>query len=164
MRNRFALFLTACLGLAPCATAAATPGDGPHGYDWALGTWSCHNALPSPMGGPAKQTLTVTRTAAGPLVYHAVGIGFDNIWYNVYVPKTKSWTSPVIISDGTYGSESSAQTGRKIVWTGVAYSASGKATRIRDTYAIGNEKYADLGEYLSGGTWKTQYSVTCTKE
>src|SRR5690349_11117835 len=62
--------------------AASTYGVGPHGYDWALGTWSCHNAMPSSMGGPATQTLTVTR-AAGAIMYHATGPNFDNTWYNV---------------------------------------------------------------------------------
>lgn len=164
MSNRFALLLAVFLAFAPCATAAATPGDGPHGYDWAIGTWSCHNALPSAIGGPSKQTLTVARTAAGPIMYRAVAAGFDNTWYNVYVAKTKSWTSPFIVSDGSYGSESTSQTGNKIVWTGTAYDASGKATRIRDTDAVGNGKFADLGEYMSGGRWKTQYSLTCMKE
>ncbi len=168
--KRFLLAVASGILLAaPCvARAAMTPmasstyGAGPHGYDWAIGTWSCRNAMPSPMGGPAKQMLTVTR-ANGVLMYHDIGTNFDQTWYNVYVPGTKSWTSPFVVSDGTYGTESTSQTGKKIVWTGTAYLPSGKSMRVRDTDAIGNGKYADLGEYLSGGSWKTQYSVTCTK-
>ncbi len=41
--------------------------------------------------GPATQTLTVTKTNGGAIMYHAVGQNFDNTWYNVYLPATKSW-------------------------------------------------------------------------
>ena len=110
--KRFLLAVASGILLAaPCvARAAMTPmasstyGAGPHGYDWAIGTWSCRNAMPSPMGGPAKQMLTVTR-ANGVLMYHDIGTNFDQTWYNVYVPGTKSWTSPFVVSDGTYGTE-----------------------------------------------------------
>ncbi|MEO6835668.1 MAG: hypothetical protein ABI231_07175 [Candidatus Tumulicola sp.] len=170
MKQLLWLVASVTLIVAPCATqaamtpmAASTYGAGPHGYDWALGAWSCRNALPSPMGGPSKQTLNVTRANGGAIMYHATGEGFDNTWYTAYVPSSKSWVSPFIVANGTYGSESTSQTGRKIVWLGTAYDASGKSVRVRDTYAIGNGKYGDLGEYMSGGTWKTQYTVTCMK-
>ncbi|MGC1381894.1 MAG: hypothetical protein WA814_12830 [Candidatus Baltobacteraceae bacterium] len=143
---------------------SSTYGAGPHGYDWAIGTWTCTNTVPSAMGGPTNTTLTVVRTNNGALLYRSVGTNFDNTWYNVYLPKTKSWVSPFILADGSYGTESTAQTGGKIVWTGTAFdAASGKTMAIRDTNTIGTTKYGDLGEYRSHGAWKTQYEVTCTK-
>jgi hypothetical protein len=144
--------------------AASVYGAGPHGYDWAIGTWSCTNSVPSPMGGPSSTTLTVARTNGGAIYYRATGTNFDNSWYNVYVPKTKSWVSPFILADGSYGTESTTMTGKKIVWTGTAFdSSSGKSVPIRDTNTISATKYSDLGEMQSGGTWKTQYNVSCTK-
>lgn len=145
------------------ATSASAYGAGPHGYDWAIGTWSCTNAMPSAMGGPNKQTLVVTRATSDALLYHSTGTNFDNSWYNVYVPKTQSWVSPFILADGSYGTESTHQTGAKIVWTGSAFDPSGKMMHVRDTNTISATEYGDLGEFQSGSTWKTQYKVTCTK-
>jgi hypothetical protein len=152
----------------PCAvhsqtTSASTYGVGPTGFDWAVGAWSCTNSMPSPMGGPSSQTLTVTKTNNGAIMYHATAENFDNVWYDVYVPKSKSWVSPFIIADGSYGTESTAQTGPKIVWTGTATDAAGNTMQIRDTNVSEGSKYTDLGEFKSGGTWKPQYNVTCTK-
>ncbi len=159
--------LAGAMALAPGAvgaqTAAAAYGVGPHGFDWAVGTWSCTNSVPSPMGGPRKTTLTVVRTSNGTF-YRTVGATFDNSWYNVYVPKTKSWVSPFIINDGTYGTESTSMTGAKMVWVGTAVDgSSGKTMRVRDTNVMSADKYTDLGEYMSGGTWKPQYDVTCQR-
>ena len=157
------------LVFAPCAALSQTTispsavGVGSNGFDWAVGTWSCTNSMPSPMGGPATQTLTVTKTNGGAIMYHAVGANFDNTWYNVYVPATKSWTSPFIINDGTYGTESTAQSGAKIVWTGSATDPKGKTVQIRDTNVVTATQYTDLGEFQSGGAWKPQYKMTCTK-
>jgi hypothetical protein len=143
--------------------SASMNGAGPNGFDWAIGTWSCTNNVPSSMGGPSSQTLNVTKTSSGALLYHAAGKNYDNSWYNVYVPKTKMWVSPFILADGTYGTESTNQTGKTIVWTGTAIDASGTTTQIRDTNVYEGTKYTDLGEYRSAGAWKTQYNVTCTK-
>jgi hypothetical protein len=159
----------AALAVAPYAAqgqmmSTSMYGAGPHGYDWEVGTWSCTNTMPSPMGGPTNTTLRVTRTSAGAIFYRSTGANFDNSWYNVYVPSKKMWVSPFIVSDGSYGTESTAQTGKKIVWTGSAYFAgSGKTMQIRDTNVIAPTKYSDLGEVRSGGTWKTQYNVSCTR-
>ncbi len=167
--NRFLVpIMLTTFVLAPCAVGAQTMsasaiGVGPSGFDWAVGTWSCTNSIPSPMGGPNSQTLTVTKTANGSIMYHATGTNFDNTWYNVYVPATKSWVSPFIIADGSYGSESTSQTGAKIVWTGSATDPSGKTAQIRDTNTFEGAKYHDLGEVQTAGTWKPQYNVTCTK-
>jgi hypothetical protein len=84
----------------------------------------------------------------------------------VYVAKTKKWLGPFALADGSYGSESTTQTGKTTVWTGpVFYAATGKTMQNRDTYVIfSSTKYTDLGELQSeDSTWKTQYKVTCTK-
>jgi hypothetical protein len=159
-----ALIVAPCAAKAsPTAMSSAMYGAGPHGYDWEIGTWSCTNSTPSAMGGPSTQTLTVTRTSGGAILYHSTGTNFDNAWYNVYQPKTRSWVSPFILNDGSYGTESTSQTGTKIVWTGTAVDASGKSMRIRDTNMLSATKYTDLGEFQSAGAWKEQYNVTCTK-
>jgi hypothetical protein len=148
----------------PQMTSSADYGNGPHGYDWMVGTWSCTNSMPSPMGGPAQTTLTVSKTNGGVIFYRSTGTNFDNSWYNVYVPSKKMWISPFIVSDGSYGTESTSQTGGKIVWVGTAYDGgSGKTMAIRDTNVAGANKYTDLGEARFAGVWKEQYKVTCTR-
>jgi len=167
-RLLFSVVLIA-FAVVPCAVLSQTMsmssyGVGPNGFDWAVGSWSCTNSMPSPMGGPSTQTLTITKTSAGALMYHATGNNFDNVWYNVYRPQTKSWVSPFILADGSYGTESTNQTGAKIVWTGTATDATGKNMQVRDTNTFeGSTKYTDLGEFQSGGAWKQQYNVSCTK-
>jgi hypothetical protein len=163
--QKFLLSITvAALVFAPCATRAQTTpismyGVGPHGFDWAVGTWSCTSK-----SHVTRATLKVTRTSGGPIFYRSSGENFDNSWYAVYMPKTKTWVSPFIVDDGSYGTESTTQTGKKIVWTGTAYFAdSGKTLQVRDTNVNGPNTYADLGEVRSAGTWKTEYSVSCTR-
>jgi hypothetical protein len=161
-----AMVLAPAAGHSQMMSASATMyGAGPHGFDGFVGTWSCTNTTPSSMGGPAHTTLTITRTSVpGVLYYRSVGTGFDNAWYNVYVASKKTWQSPFIVSDGSYGTESTMQTGKKIVWVGTAYFAdSGKMMPIRDTNTIGMNKYNDLGEVRSGGAWKAQYDVSCSR-
>lgn len=168
MKRFFLSIVLTTFVLIPCAVhsqtmSPSTNGVGPNGFDWAVGTWSCTNSMPSPMGGPSSQTLTVTKTGNGALMYHVTGTKFDETWYNVYLPQAKSWVSPFTYADGTYGTESTTQTGAKLVWTGAATDATGKTTQIRDTTTFEGSKYTDLGEVQSGGTWKTQYNSTCTK-
>ena len=168
MKSFLCLFVLATFFVDPCtarsqAMSASMNGVGPHGFDWSIGTWSCTNSMPSPMGGPSSQMLKVTRTSSGALMYHATGANFDNTWYNVYLPKTKSWTSPFMLADGSYGSESTSQTGKTIVWTGTAVDPNGKTMQVRDTTGYSGTKYTDLGEARSGAVWKKQYNVTCTK-
>ena len=149
----------------PQMMSAAMNGAGPHGYDWMVGTWSCTNTLPSPMGGPKRTTLTVSKANGGAIMYRSTGINFDNVWYNVYSASKRTWTSPFIIADGSYGTESTSQTGKKIMWVGSAYFAdSGKTMPVRDTNTFsGPNKYKDLGEQRSGGVWKVQYVVSCAR-
>lgn len=170
MNKLLSIITLVALGIVPAAAqsqvmSAGMYGIGPHGFDGWVGTWSCTNTMPSEMGGPTHTTLTVTHTSvAGVIYYRSVGTGFDNAWYNVYVPAKKTWQSPFIVSDGSYGNETAMQTGKKIVWVGTAYFAnSGKTMAVRDTNIIAPTKYSDLGEVRSGGVWKTQYSVSCTR-
>jgi len=164
------IVLTVATSAAQSSSAEWSPsmaGVGAHGYDWQIGNWSCTNSMPlSPMSGPSKTTGTVTRTNSGALLYHTTGKNFDSVGYGVYVAKTKTWLGPVALADGSYGSESTTQTGKTTVWTGpIFYAATGKTMQGRDTYVIlSSTKYTDLGEYQSGdGTWKTQYKLACTK-
>lgn len=140
-------------------------GAGPHGYDWMIGTWSCVNSMPAtPDGGPTHTTTTVTRTSAGSLLLRTTGTNFDVVSYDIYVPSKKMWLSPFALSDGTYGRESTSQTGRNVVWVGSAYDGvSGNMMATRDTYVNTAAKYTDLGENRVGGVWKALYNVTCTK-
>lgn len=160
--------LAAFVVVVPCAAqsqmmSASMPGAGPHGFDWAVGTWSCTNTMPSAIGGPSNQSMTVTRTNGGAIMYHATGTNFDNTWYNVYVPKTKTWWSPFIVSDGTSGTESSSTSGKKMVWVGTASSPSSASMQVRDTVTYSTTKTTDLGEYKTSGAWKEQYNVTCVR-
>jgi hypothetical protein len=71
-----------------------------------------------------------------------------------------------VLADGSYGTESTTQTGKTTVWTGPAfYGATGKTAQNRDTDVIlSSTKFTDLGEYQADdGAWKTQYNLTCTK-
>jgi hypothetical protein len=141
-----------------------TFGAGPNGYDYMIGTWSCVNSMaPSAMGAPAQQTMTVSK-GGGALFFHSTSEALDFTSYNVYVPSKKMWVSPVSGSDGTYGSESTAQSGKTVVWTGSAYQPPlGKMLPIRDTYTNEATRFVDLGETQIGGTWKAEYRLTCTK-
>src|SRR5579863_1848732 len=169
MQRFLCAFVATAAVVAPCVArpqmmSSEMYGAGPHGYDWAIGTWSCTNTVPSSMGGPTRTTLTVSKANGGAVYYRSTGTNFDNAWYNVYFPAKKMWTSPFILADGSYGTESTWQTGKKIVWVGSAYfAASGKMMPIRDTNVIGPNRYSDLGEFRSGGAWKTQYNVSCTR-
>jgi hypothetical protein len=162
--------ILAALIVTPCtARSAATPvsayGVGPQGFDWVVGKWACVNNIPSHVGGPVSTTTTVTRSSSGGVFYHSTGVNFDSSWYGVYVPKTKSWVSPFIAADGTYGTESTAMTGKTIVWTGSFVDpSSGKTTPIRDTNVNSASKFTDLGEFQIGGAWKAQYKITCTRQ
>jgi len=158
------------LAILPFATSAQSTmmstsmiGVGAHGYDWLLGTWTCTNSMPSAMS-PATMTSTFSRSSAGGvLLFRGTGKNVDSSGYIVYVPKTKTWMNPFVAADGSYGSESTIQTGKKAVWTGTVY-ASGKTTPVRDTYvALSLAKWTEVSEYQSGGTWKTAARSTCTK-
>ncbi len=150
--------------IARSQTIPSTVGAGPHGFDWQVGTWSCTNGMSATsLGGPSNQTETVSRTSAGAILFHVTGNNYDASAYNVYVPAKKMWVSPLSVADGTYATESTMQSGKKIVWTGTAVDAAGKTTQIRDTMVYGNASYSDLGESLLAGAWKKEYKVNCAR-
>lgn len=165
-----------CLLLAACALTAvlasataraqtsASLGAGPNGYDYMTGSWSCVNSMaPSAMGAPAEQAMTVSKSG-GALFLHSTSKNLDFASYNVYVPKKQMWVSPYSGSDGSFGSESTTQSGKTVVWTGSTYfPTAGKMVPTRDTYTNEATKYVDLGEAQIGGTWKAEYRLTCTK-
>jgi hypothetical protein len=146
-------------------TDPSTIGVGPHGYDWEAGsTYSCTNSMPpTPFSGPANTTESVTRSDTGAILYHTTGTNFEVYDYSVYVPSKKMWTGPIIVADGSYGNETTADTGKKIVWTGSLVDSAGATTQIRDTIVYDGTSYTDLGESQVGGIWKAQYKTTCTK-
>ncbi len=106
MKKLIPLLTIAILALAPCAANSASGpmstsmvGVGPHGYDFLIGTWSCTNSTPSPIGGPAATTLTFARSANGSISIHAAGSDFDSLGYVVYDSKTKTWWTPGGLGD-----------------------------------------------------------------
>jgi hypothetical protein len=168
MRKILWFVVLASVAIMPCPVRSQLMsgpmyGAGPRGYDWAIGTWSCINRMPSATGGTATQTLKVAR-AGGAIFFRSTSASFDAAWYDVYVPGKKMWVSPFILSDGTYGSESTTQSGRRVVWTGSAvFAGSGRPQNVRDTYVNSATKLTDLGEVMSAGVWKVQFNITCTK-
>jgi hypothetical protein len=173
MRYRLALLAAAAVSLGAILTSPArsaapmspgTIGVGPHGYDFLVGTWSCKNSVPSPMGGPATSTVVIARGLNGSLTVHVSGANFAAMAYVVYAAKTKTWWNPSAGADGSYGTESSQQTGKKTVWSGPYTDASGKTMQQRDTYTWPNSTtYTDLYQVEMGGAWKTEGDSTCTK-
>jgi hypothetical protein len=147
-------------------TSSSMIGAGPHGNDWLIGTWSCTNSMPATaIGGPSNQTVVVTQIGDGAQLNHWSGTNYDFYSHSVYVPAKKMWVSTFIAPDGTYGGESTTQTGKTIVATGTAVDTTGKTTQMRDTQVyVGPTKYTDVGEALLAGTWKTDYKISCTKK
>ncbi len=170
MSKLLSLFGLAMVALSPTVAVSATMpvsqvGAGPHGYDFMIGTWSCTNAVPSRIGGPATARFTISRSANGTLFVRSSAANYDAASYVVYSPATKTWWSPTAYGDGSYNIESTRQTGAKTVWTGTLFDpASGKSSPIRDTYTFPNATtQTDITQVQAGGTWKTEANSTCTK-
>jgi hypothetical protein len=151
--------------IAQSQTIPSTVAAGPHGYDWEVGwTFSCTNHMgATSLGGPSTQTERVSRANSGAILFHTTGPNYDAYAYNVYVPAKKMWTSPIMVGDGSYGSETTTQSGRKMIWTGTWVDTNGNTTQIRDTEVYSATSFTDLGESRLNGTWKPQYNITCTK-
>jgi hypothetical protein len=145
--------------------SSAMPGAGPHGWDFLIGTWSCKNSMPSPMGGPASTTATIARSVNGALSIHSTGSNFDAMGYTVYDAKTKTWWNPSVLATGDYSTESMQQTGKTTVWAGPFFDAgTRKTTQIRDTYTIVSPTtFNDVSQAQENGAWKTVGKSTCTK-
>ena len=76
------------LAIAPAtglAQSAVTMGEGPHGYDFLIGTWSCVNPNPGPMTGPASTTMIGTAANAhNAIALHITGTGLDGSSFIAY--------------------------------------------------------------------------------
>jgi hypothetical protein len=171
LKKLFVLAAFAALLGAPGAVSAQSSmmmsgaGTGPHAWDWMIGTWTCRNTIPSALAGPAVQTLTATRSdVTGAIVWRYTGTNYDQYGFLAYAPKTKTWWFSWAYPGGSTGNESTKQTGRKTIWTGMIFNASGKPFDIRDTYTVYSPtKFNDSGEDNSSGSWKPGYNGTCTK-
>jgi hypothetical protein len=147
------------------AIMPASSGTGAHGYDWLVGTWTCKNDHPTTIGGPANQKDVVALANGGGLFEHVTWSGYERSGYIGYLPSTKTWFKQISYPNGDYYRESTTQTGKTTVWSGpYTVAATGATMQVRDTYTIASEsELSDVGEYQSGGVWKTGYSGTCTK-
>jgi hypothetical protein len=145
--------------------SVSTVGAGPSGYDYAVGTWACSNTMAtSKLGALPSSTFSATKMKDGNIAIRTASPNGDVSAYNSYVPKTKTWYSPFADSGGNYGYESTQQSGKTIVWTGMFYQTDGSATPIRDTYTmLSMTKQYDLSEAKVGGAWKAVAKTTCTK-
>jgi hypothetical protein len=147
--------------------SASAIGAGAHGYDFMIGTWSCTNTMPSPIGGPASSSWIIGRSPiANTFSYHLSGKDFDAVGYILYDPKAKTWWVTDAFPSGDYSAESTRGTGKTIVFLGPYFTAASKfsTSQIRDTLTFtGFTKVTDVGASLNGGTWKTTYTNSCTK-
>lgn len=161
-----AAFVPSFAARASDSMSMSTIGAGPSGNDWLVGTWSCKNTMaPSKLGALASSSFTATKLKDGNIMIRTASPNGDVTAYNSYLPSSKTWYAPYADSGGYYGSESTQQTGKTIVWTGTFNSPTGgAATPIRDTYTmLSMTKYYDLSEAQVGGTWKATAKTTCTK-
>lgn len=169
MRAFLSVTLLFAFVIAPSAISAQTSVSGinvgAHGNDYLIGTWTCHNSIPSAMGGPSVSTFTASRSDTSPpdILIRATGSGFDASSYLHYDAKTQTWWSPSILASGAATSESSSQTGKTTVWAGTVTDASG-TSKIRDTFVqTVLSSYSDTTEIQSAGAWKTVAKTICTK-
>ena len=165
MQNIYALGALAVFAVLP-ATAMPQMGAGAHGFDWMLGNWTCRNAVPGTLAGPAVQMFTATRsTFSGAIIWRYTGANYDQYGFLTYVPRTGTWWMSWAYPGGSVGNESTRDSGKKTYWTGmIADTETGKTEHIRDTYTMsGPNKFRDYGEDDAGGTMKLSYDGTCTR-
>lgn len=145
--------------------SVSTVGAGPHGYDWMVGTWSCTNPMhASELGALASTTITATKLKDGNIMIRTASPNGDVTSYDAYLAKTKTWYGPFADSGGKYGTETTQETGKTILWVGTFYDTDGTVTPIRDTFTmLSMTKQVDLSEAKVGGVWKITAKTTCTK-
>ncbi len=167
MRRFLMLAALALLPVAANAQMMTTMGSGPHGYDWLIGTWTCKNAVPTPLAGPTVQTLTAMRsTTTDAIVWRYTGKNYDQYGFLSYDPKSATWWMSWAYPGGSIGNEASKNNGKKTTWTGVIVNTGtgGKTEHIHDTYTMYSPtKFNDTGWDDSSGTMKIGYNGTCTK-
>jgi hypothetical protein len=171
MRRLLFLVAFALVAIAPCAAATqwspAMVGVGGHGFDWSIGTWTCTNSIPSPIGGPATTYWIISQTGvANVLSFHTKGANFDSTGYLSYDTKTKTWWNPVAYTNGDYSAESSQGSGQKMVFVGPYFTAANKfaSSQIRDSVTfVSATKITDVGATQTGGAWKTSWNLSCTR-
>ncbi|HLY02771.1 MAG TPA: hypothetical protein VKR56_09810 [Candidatus Cybelea sp.] len=167
MRKTLVLVALAAVAFVPgAAVAQMTAGGSPHGFDWMLGTWTCKNTVPTPLGGPAVQTLTAVRSATtNAIVWRYTGSGYDQYGFLAYDGKSGMWWSSWAYPGGSIGNESAKAGGKKTTWSGlIVNAASGKTEHIRDLYTVyGPTTFNDTGWDDATGSMKISYNGTCTK-
>jgi hypothetical protein len=168
------------LGLCAFAALVAAPGlagaqssmmsgmaNGPHAYDWMIGTWTCTNSVPNALAGPATQTLTATRSATtGAIIWRYTGSNYDQYGFISYEAPTHTWWMSWAYPGGSIGNEASTMTpGKKTVWNGSIFDATnGTHFHVRDTLTIDSPtKFVDVGVNDASGSMKTDYDGTCVK-
>ena len=144
--------------------AQSSSGVGPHGYDWLVGNWTCSNTARQPIGGPATQHLAISRSSGGVAV-RSTGVGYERTGYLAYVAATKTWWQTFSYPNGDHYVESTTQTGTKTVWPGSFTDVStGRKIPVRESYTVVSPtELNDIGQFQSGGVWKTGFSGTCKK-
>ena len=161
MRSSIAA-LAFAIAFAPAAAPAAA---GEHDYDWLVGTWTCINSMPSPIGGPAKQAMTVAPSYAQGFFVRITGHDFERSGYIGYAAKTHRWWNPFSYPNGNHAVESTTQRGAKTTWEGPYVDVgTGTTFEVRDIYTVSSPtRFTEVGQYRSGDAWHTGFSGTCTK-
>jgi hypothetical protein len=168
MKN-LAILGVLALAIAPgagLAQSTMTMGEGIHGYDFLIGSWTCTNSNPGPMTGPASASIVGTAAGAhNAIALRFTGTGLDSSSYISYDPKSNVWSSPAASADGTWAVETTKESGAKVTWSGSGPDpTSGKTVQFRDTFTRpAADTYVDLSELNTGGGWKSIATFTCTK-
>ena len=159
------LFIFATSASASAQSSVSSIFVGSRGSDWAIGTWTCRNGMPSQLGGPAVTKFLASRSDSLPpdIFIRFTGRRFDATAFLHYDVKTQTWWNPSSVASGVTANESSRQTGKTTVWNGIATDASGTSP-VRDTYVhMDMRTFTDTTEIQSGGAWKTVGRLKCTK-
>ena len=110
--------------------------------------------------------LTATHSdTTGAVAWRYSGKSYDSVRIHFVRAVDGNVVVVVGLPGGGTGNESTKQSGKKTLWTGVVYdAASDKTIRIRDTFTVvSSTTFTDLGELESGGAMKPDYDGTCTR-